>query len=135
MAASTPSSAWSASFESSNERRWGRPRDFGRAAAAPGVLALAVMFDARIHASLVPEHLEEMSPLGLVVHRLRTARRGAGIGARGDPEDQLFARPTALFLTVEILGWVLFVSAAVPGFDGTPEPIETIAFVSLRQAS
>jgi hypothetical protein len=42
----------------------GRPRDFGRAARAPGLLALAVMFSARIHTALVPEHLQEMPPLG-----------------------------------------------------------------------
>ena len=45
------------------------------------------------------------------------------------PEDQLFARLAAVFLAVEVLAWVLFVSASVPGFSGTPEPVETIALV------
>jgi hypothetical protein len=41
----------------------------------------------------------------------------------------LFARLAALLLTVEVLAWVVFVIAAVPGFSGTPEPVETIALV------
>ncbi len=45
------------------------------------------------------------------------------------PEDRLFARLAALFLAVEVVAWVLFVGAAVPGFSGTPEPVETIALV------
>lgn len=38
-----------------------RLRSRGRRA---GLLALAVMFSAGIHAALVPEHLKEMPPLG-----------------------------------------------------------------------
>ena len=45
------------------------------------------------------------------------------------PESQSFAKLAALFLAVEVLAWVLFVSAAVPGFSGTPEPVETIALI------
>ena len=41
----------------------GRPRDFGRAAARRGLLALAAVFSAGIHTALVPGHLKEMPPL------------------------------------------------------------------------
>ncbi len=103
-----------------------RLRSRGRRA---GLLALAVMFSAGIHAALVPEHLREMPPLGWSF--LGAAALGVALAWAlvAYPEDQLFARLAALFLSVEILTWVLFVSAAVPGFSGTPEPIETIALV------
>ena len=35
------------------------------------------------------------------------------------PEDRSSARRAALFLAVEVVAWVLFVSATVPGFSGT----------------
>ena len=94
-----------------------------------GLLALAVMFSAGIHAALVPEHLKEMPRLGwsfIAAAALGVALAWALVAK---PEDQLFARLAALFLAVEVLAWVLFVSAAVPGFSGTPEPVETIALV------
>ena len=102
-----------------------RLRSRGRRA---GLLALAVMFSAGIHAALVPEHLQEIPPLGwsfIGAAALGVALAGALVAY---PEDQLFARLAALFLGVEVLVWVLFVSAA-PGFSGTPEPVETIALV------
>ena len=103
-----------------------RLRSRGRRA---GLLALAVMFSAGIHAALVPEHLREMPPLGwsfIAAAALGVALAWALVAK---PEDQLFARLAALLLAVEILAWVLFVSAEVPGFSGTPEPVETIALV------
>ena len=103
-----------------------RLRSRGRRA---GLLALAVMFSAGIHAALVPEHLREMPPLGwsfIAAAALGVALAWALVPK---PEDQLFPRLVALFLAAEILAWVLFVSAAVPGFSGTPEPVETIALV------
>ena len=103
-----------------------RLRSRGRRA---GLLALAVMFSAGIHAALVPEHLREMPTLGwsfIAAAALGVALAWALVAK---PEDQLFVRLAALFLAVEVLAWVLFVSAAVPGFSGTPEPVETIALV------
>ena len=94
-----------------------------------GLLALAVMFSAGIHAALVPEHLQEMPPLGwsfIAAAALGVALAYALVTC---PENQLFARLAALFLAIEVLAWVLFVIAAVPGFSGTPEPVETIALV------
>ena len=103
-----------------------RLRSRGRRA---GLLALAVMFSAGIHAALVPEHLKEMPPLGwsfIAAAALGVALAWALVTY---PENQLLARLAALFLAVEVLAWVLFVIAAVPGFRGTPEPVETIALV------
>ena len=103
-----------------------RLRSRGRRA---GLLALAVMFSAGIHAALVPEHLREMPPLGWSF--IGAAALGVALAWAlvAYPKSQLFERLAALFLVVEILAWVLFVIAAVPGFDGTPEPVETIALV------
>ena len=103
-----------------------RLRSRGRRA---GLLALAVMFSAGIHAALVPEHLQEMPPLGwsfIAAAALGVALAWALVAY---PENDLWARLAAVFLAVEVLAWVLFVIAAVPGFMGTPEPIETIALV------
>ena len=103
-----------------------RLRSRGRRA---GLLALAVMFSAGIHAALVPEHLQEMPPLGwsfIAAAALGVALAWALVAYS---ENKLFARLAAPFLAVEVLAWVLFVGAAVPGFSGAPEPVETIALV------
>jgi hypothetical protein len=103
-----------------------RLRSRGRRA---GLLALAVMFSAGIHAALVPEHLQEMPPLGWSFIAAAAVGVALAWALVANPKDQLFARLAALFLAVEVLAWVLFVSAPVPGFSGTPEPVETIALV------
>lgn len=110
----------------SNGGQAARLRLRGRCA---GLLALAVMFSAGIHTALVPEHLREMPPLGWSF--IAAAALGVALASAlvAKPESQLFARLAALFLAVEVLAWVLFVSAPVPGFSGTPEPVETIALV------
>ena len=94
-----------------------------------GLLALAGMFSAGIHAALVPEHLQEMPPLGWSF--IAAAALGVALACAlvANSENQLFARLAAVFLADEVLAWVLFVSVAVPGFSGTPEPVETIALV------
>ena len=104
-----------------------RLRSRGRRA---GLLALAVMFSAGIHAALVPEHLQEMPPLGWSF--IGAAVLGAAIAYAlvYSPEDQPPARLAALFLAAEIVAWTVFVTIRVPGFMGTPEPVETIALVS-----
>ena len=103
-----------------------RLRSRGRRA---GLLALAVMFSAGIHAALVPEHLQEMPPLGWSF--IGAAALGVALAWAlvTYPEDRLFARLAAVFLAVEVLAWVVFVTVSVPGFMGTPEPVETIALV------
>jgi hypothetical protein len=103
-----------------------RLRSRGRRA---GLLAPAVMFSAGMHAALVPEHLEEMPPLGWSF--IGAAALGAVIAYAlvSSPGDRLPARLAALFLAVEIVAWVVFVTVSVPGFMGTPEPVETIALV------
>jgi hypothetical protein len=103
-----------------------RLRSRGRRA---GLLALAVMFSAGIHAALVPEHLQEMPALGWSFIAAAAVGVALACALVSKPEDKLFARLAALFLAVEVLAWVLFVSAPVPGFSGTPEPIETIALI------
>jgi hypothetical protein len=46
------------------------------------------------------------------------------------PDSRLLPILAGLFLLGEIASWVLFVTVPVPGFSGTPEPVETIAVVS-----
>ena len=103
-----------------------RLRSRGRRA---GLLALAVMFSAGIHAALVPEHLQEMPPLGWSF--IGAAALGVALAWAlvTYPENQWLAKLAAVFLAVEVLAWVVFVSVRVPGFMGTPEPVETIALV------
>jgi hypothetical protein len=103
-----------------------RLRSRGRRA---GLLALAVMFSAGMHAALVPEHLDEMPPLGWSF--IGAAVLGAVIAYAlvSAPADKLPARLAALFLASEIVAWLVFVTVSVPGFMGTPEPVETIALV------
>lgn len=95
-----------------------------------GLLALAVTFSAGIHAALAPEHLKEMPPLGYAF--IAAALIGAGIAAAliARPTDQRLPLLAGLFCLAQILTWVLFVTVPVPGFTGTPEPVETIALVS-----
>src|SRR5690242_2940224 len=94
-----------------------------------GLLAMAVMFSAGIHAALAPEHLQEMPPLGYLF--IAAAAGGAVIACAlvtraDDIRIQLLA---VLFLVGQVLAWALFVTVHVPGFSGTPEGIETIALV------
>src|SRR5262245_24122108 len=95
-----------------------------------GLLALAVTFSAGIHAALAPEHLKEMPPLGYAF--IVAATIGGAIAAAlvARPRDQRVALLAGLFCLGQIATWVLFVTVPVPGFSGTPEPIETIALVS-----
>ncbi len=95
----------------------------------PGLLALAVMFSAGMHAALVPEHLQEMPPLGwsfIGAAVVGAALAGLLIVRAADRRAVTLA---AVFLAAEVLAWVLFVTVRVPGFAGTPEPVETIALV------
>jgi hypothetical protein len=95
-----------------------------------GLLALAVAFSAGIHAALVPEHLDEMPPLG---YAFVAAAAIGGILACAlvlRPADPRIPRLAGLFCLGQIAAWVLFVNVPVPGFDGTPEPIETVALAS-----
>jgi hypothetical protein len=95
-----------------------------------GLLALAVTFSAGIHAALVPEHLKEMPPLGYSF--IAAAAIGGAIAwalvAR--PNDRRIPALAALFCVGQIVTWALFVTVHLPGFSGTPEPVETIALVS-----
>jgi hypothetical protein len=95
-----------------------------------GLLALAVTFSAGIHAALAPEHLKEMPPLGYAF--IAAAAIGGAIAwalvAR--PNDRRIPALATLFCVGQIVTWALFVTVHVPGFSGTPEPVETIALVS-----
>ncbi len=87
------------------------------------------MFSAGMHAALVPEHLKEMPPLGwsFIVAAVLGAALACALVTR--PGDRRLARLAALFLAGEVVAWIVFVTVKVPGFDGTPESIETIALV------
>src|SRR5262245_24101085 len=95
-----------------------------------GLLALAVSFSAGIHAALVPEHLDEMPPLGyaFIGAALAGAALAAGLILR--PRDRRLPLLAGLFCLGQIVTWALFVTVSVPEFSGTPEPIEVIALVS-----
>ena len=103
-----------------------RLRSRGRRA---GLLALAVMFSAGIHAALVPEHLQEMPPLGWSF--IGAAALGVALAWAlvAYPEDQSFARLRRCSWPSR--SWSGCCSSALrcPGFSGTPEPVETIALV------
>jgi hypothetical protein len=95
-----------------------------------GLLALAVTFSAGIHAALVPEHLAEMPRLGdafIAAAAIGALLAGALVSR---PDDRRISLLAGLFCLGQIAAWALFVSVPVPGFSGTPEPIETIALVS-----
>ena len=95
-----------------------------------GLLALAVTFSAGIHAALVPEHLEEMPRLGyafVAASAVGVVLACALVSRPGDPRISLLA---GLFCLAQIAAWALFVNLPLPGFPGTPEPIENIALVS-----
>jgi hypothetical protein len=105
------------------------PRDFDRAALAPGLLALLVTFSAGMHAALVPEHLKEMPPLGWSFIAAAVLGAALAVSLVASPGNRGLAKLVALFLAGEVLAWMLFVTVSVPGFDGTPEPVETVALV------
>jgi hypothetical protein len=95
-----------------------------------GLLALAVAFSAGIHAALVPEHLQEMRPLGYSF--IAAAAIGAAIAVAlvSRPGSRRLAAVAGLFCLGQIAAWGLFVTVRVPLFSGTPEPVEAIALVS-----
>jgi hypothetical protein len=95
-----------------------------------GLLALAVTFSAGIHAALAPEHLKEMPPLGYSF--IGAAALGAGLAWAlvTRPNDRRVPLLAGLFCVGQIVAWLLFVTARIPGFSGTPEPVETIALIS-----
>lgn len=95
-----------------------------------GLLALFVTFSAGIHAALVPEHLNEMPRLGYAF--IAAAAIGGVLAAAVvfHPDDRRVSRLAGLFCLGQIATWALFVTVSVPGFSGTPEPIEAIALVS-----
>jgi hypothetical protein len=97
--------------------------------ARPGLLALTLAFSSGIHAALVPEHLREMPPLGYLF--IATAAFGALIALAlvARPNDARIPRLAALFLVTEIVVWAMFIGLRIPGFTGTPEPVEAIALV------
>jgi len=92
-------------------------------------LALTVAFSAGLHAALVPEHLEEMPRLGyaFIVAAVTGGLLACGLVLRS--HDRRVAFLAGLFCLGQISAWALFVSIPVPGFAGTPEPVEAIALV------
>jgi hypothetical protein len=95
-----------------------------------GLLALAVMFSAGIHAALVPEHLREMPPLGYSFIAAAAIGGVLALALVARPDDRRIPPLAGLFCLGQIAAWALFVSVPMPGFSGTPEPIETIALLS-----
>jgi hypothetical protein len=94
------------------------------------LLALAVAFSAGIHAALVPEHLEEMPPLGYGFAVAAAIGGLLAVALVSRPDDRRIALLAGVFCLGQIAVWTLFVSVPVPGFAETPEPIEAIALVT-----
>jgi hypothetical protein len=94
-----------------------------------GLLALAVMFSAGIHAALVREHLEEMPRLGYGFIGASIAGMAIAALLVLSPDDSRLPGLAGAFCLGQILVWVLFVSVRVPAFAGTPEPVELIAVI------
>jgi hypothetical protein len=95
-----------------------------------GLLALAVTFSAGIHAALVPEHLKEMPPLGYAFIAAAAIGGLLAWALVSRPNDRRLPLLAGLFCLGQIVTWALFVTVPVPGFSGTPEPIEAIALAS-----
>src|SRR5262249_31021647 len=96
-----------------------------------GLLALFVTFSAGIHATLAPEHLKEMPPLGYAF--IAAAAIGCVVACAliSRPDDPRIALLAGLFCLGQITAWALFVTVRVPGFAGTPERIVSLALVSM----
>jgi hypothetical protein len=95
-----------------------------------GLIAVAVAFSAGIHAALVPEHLQELPPLGYAFIVAAVIGGVLAWALVSRPHDRRLPVLAALFCLAQIGAWVLFVTLPVPGFAGTPESVETIALVS-----
>jgi hypothetical protein len=95
-----------------------------------GLLALAVTFSAGIHAALVPEHLDEIPPLGYAFIVAAVVGGVLAWGLVSRPYDRRLPLFAGLFCLGQIGTWALFVTVPVPGFANTPESIELIALVS-----
>jgi hypothetical protein len=78
----------------------------------------------------VLEHLEEIPRLGYAFIVAAAIGGLIAVALVSRPDDGTLPALAALFCLGQIGAWALFVTAAVPGFAGTPEPVETIALVS-----
>lgn len=95
-----------------------------------GLLALAVSFSAGIHAALVPEHLKEMPALGYAFIAAAATGGALAWALISRPDDRRIPLLAGLFCLGQIVAWALFVTVHVPGFSGTPEPVEAVALLS-----
>jgi hypothetical protein len=91
-----------------------------------GLLALTVAFSAGIHAALVPEHLREMPPLGYLFIVAAAVGAAIAIALVTCPSARVL-RFAAVFLATQVIAWAMFIGVHIPGFTGTPEPVEPIA--------
>ena len=94
-----------------------------------GLLALTVAFSAGSHAALVPEHLGEMPPLGYLFIFAAAIGGAIALALVVRPTDARIPRLAVLFLTTQVVVWAMFIVLQIPGFTGTPEPVEPIALV------
>jgi len=109
--------------------RSGWVTDMTTSKARGGLLALTVAFSAGIHAALAPEHLREMPPLGYLFILAAAVGAAIALALVARPNDVRIPRLAVLFLTSQIGAWAMFIVVHVPGFAGTPEPVEPIALV------
>ncbi len=94
------------------------------------VLTLVCGFSSGVHAALVPEHLEETPAIGVAFIPAAIAVGLCALALVRWPKSPWPPRLAALLLLGMIAAYVLAVSVAVPGVEGTPEPLEDIAIAT-----
>ncbi len=83
-----------------------------------------------MHAALVPEHLEETPAIGIAFIPAAVLAGLCALALARWPESVRPPRLAALLLLGMIAAYVVAVTVSVPGVEGTPEPVETIAIAT-----
>ncbi|MDQ3866754.1 MAG: hypothetical protein M3304_07980 [Actinomycetota bacterium] len=94
------------------------------------LLTLVCGFSSGVHAALVPEHLEETPAIGVAFIPAAVAVGLCTLALVRWPASPWPPRLAVLLLFGMIAAYVVAVTVAVPGVEGTPEPVEDIAIAT-----
>lgn len=94
------------------------------------VTACACAASAGIHAALVPEHLREAAPLGVLFILAVVALLAATAALVVRPEDRRAAQGVALLLAALILSWAASTTTGLFVLQPEPEPVDLTAAVT-----